>query len=312
MRRRDFIRSATAAAGLGLIAASGADAYVYTPPAAGGGEREKAVPGAPSYVLQGGARRMKAMVSGMLPGDLNLAQRMELTRKVGFDGLEIGPVGPQSASEMKDAADKAGVILHSVIYGGWGAPMSSADPAVIKQGISEIENALRTAKAAGCDAVLLVPAVVNAETAYGDAYTRSQENIRKVVPLAEELRVIIAIENVWNNFLLSPVEFARYVDEFDTPWVRAYLDCGNMVKFGWAEHWVRALGPRIAKVHLKDFKREGNQFVMLRDGDINWPEVMRAFDEVGYQGWFTTELGGGDEAYLKDVAHRVDLILAGE
>ncbi|HOS93769.1 MAG TPA: sugar phosphate isomerase/epimerase family protein [Armatimonadota bacterium] len=298
MNRREFLgASAGALAGIGL----------------GAGLTAQAEAAAAGYTLPAGRRKWrKAMVAGMLPGDMSLDERFGLAKRAGFDGIEVPPMSEAEAAENREAAERNGLRIHSVIYGGWGAPLSSGDDAVVTQGLKEVEGALRAARVLRADAVLLVPAVVNEGTSYPDAYERSQRNIRKLVPLAKELGVVIGIENVWNNFLLSPVEFARYVDEFESPHVRAYLDLGNMVKFGWPEHWVQALGPRIAKVHLKDFRREGNQFVNLREGDVNWPLVTDWLVRVGYEGWFTTELGGGDEAYLKDVADRVDAIFAGK
>jgi len=116
---------------------------------------------------------------------------------------------------------------------------------------------------------------------------------------------------VWNNFLLSPLEFARYVDEFQSPFVRAYFDTGNIILFGFAQDWIRTLGKRTVRIHLKDFKRQGNQWVNLLDGDVNWKEVRKALAEVGYEGYLTPELSGGDEAYLKDLSKRIDKIVAG-
>jgi L-ribulose-5-phosphate 3-epimerase len=128
--------------------------------------------------------------------------------------------------------------------------------------------------------------------------------------------VIVAVEEVWNKFLLSPIEFARYVDEFDSPWLKAYFDVGNVVFYGYPQDWIRTLGPRIAKVHLKDFQldRPNGRFAWrnLGDGDIDWPAVQRAFADIGYNGYMTTEIAGGDAAYLKDVAGRVDRFLAGQ
>jgi len=124
--------------------------------------------------------------------------------------------------------------------------------------------------------------------------------------------VIIAVEEVWNKFLLSLIEFAKYVDEFNSPWVRAYFDVGNVVLFGYPQDWIRTLGRRIVKFHLKDFKFETKQWVPLREGSIDWPEVRKAIGEIGFSGYLTVELPGGDAAYLREVSARVDKILAGE
>jgi hexulose-6-phosphate isomerase len=167
--------------------------------------------------------------------------------------------------------------------------------------------------------VLLVPAVVNPETSYKDAWVRSQEQIRKLIPLAEQLKVVIAVEEVWNKFLLSPLEFARYVDEFKSPWVKAYFDVGNVVLYGYPQDWIRTLGKRIVKLHFKDFKfavqpplnKRVADFVQLRDGEIDWREIYKALSEIGFSGTGTVELQGGDRAYLQEVSRRMDLILSG-
>jgi L-ribulose-5-phosphate 3-epimerase len=167
--------------------------------------------------------------------------------------------------------------------------------------------------------VLLVPAVVNPQTMYQDAWTRSQAQIRKLLPLAQELKVIIAVEEVWNKFLLSPIEFARYVDDFKSPWVKAYFDVGNVVLYGYPQDWIRTLGKRIVKLHFKDFafrqdptiKKRVADFVNLRDGEIDWNEIYKALGEIGYTGTASVELAGGGREYLADVVKRFDLILAG-
>jgi hexulose-6-phosphate isomerase len=128
--------------------------------------------------------------------------------------------------------------------------------------------------------------------------------------------VIVAVEEVWNKFLLSPLEFARYVDELDSPWLKAYFDVGNVVFYGHPQDWIRTLGARIVKVHLKDFQldRPGGRFAWknLGEGDIDWVEVRKAFAEIGYEGYVTTEIAGGDSAYLKDVVARIERFLAGQ
>jgi hexulose-6-phosphate isomerase len=215
-----------------------------------------------------------------------------------------------AAQQLGKLARETGVPIHSIVYGGWHAPFSDPDSKVIEKGLQGMETALRSAEAMGADTVLLVPGVVKETVGYGDAYKRSQEHIRKILPLAEELRVIIAVENVWNKFLLSPLEFARYVDELDSPWLRAYFDVGNVIIYGYAQDWIRTLGRRIVKIHLKDFRRKGYKWTNLLDGDVNWQQVRRSLDEIRYRGFMTTELSGGNEAYLADLSRRIDRFTA--
>jgi len=253
----------------------------------------------------------KALQFGMLPKNLSNADKFKLTKECGFEGIEGSPMEDLTAAEeMGKMARDAGVPIHSIVYGGWGAPFSDPDPKVIEKGLAGMETALRSAKALGAETVLLVPAIVNENVGYGEAYKRSQENIRKLLPLAEQLGIVIAVENVWNKFLLSPLEFARYVDEFESPWLKAYFDVGNVILFGYSQDWIRTLGKRIVKIHLKDFKRKGYQWTNLLEGDVNFKQVRLALQEVGYDGFLTTELGGGDKAYLTDLSERIDRILA--
>ncbi len=260
---------------------------------------------------QKGTKIRKALQFGMLPKNLSNADKFKLAKECGFEGIEGSPMEDLTAAEeMGKLAREAGVPIHSIVYGGWGAPFSDPDPKVIEKGLAGMETALRSAKALGAETVLLVPAIVNENVGYGQAYERSQKNIRKLLPLAEKLGIVIAVENVWNKFLLSPLEFARYVDEFESPWLKAYFDVGNVILFGYSQDWIRTLGKRIVKIHLKDFKRKGYQWTNLLEGDVNFKQVRLALQEVGYDGFLTTELGGGDKAYLTDLSERIDRILA--
>lgn len=257
----------------------------------------------------------KAVMLGMLPQSMPLDDRMALARDLGFAGIEAPPISDLSECErLRKAADGAGIRIHSVIFGGWNAPLTSGDTEVIKRGLQEVEAGLRGASAMGADGLLLVPGIVNGAIRYADAYKRSQANIRRLIPIAARCNVQILIENVWNNFLLSPLEFARYIDEFRSRWVQAYFDCGNVVAFAWPEDWIRTLGSRIRKIHLKDYKGGpglGGQgrFVPLLEGSINWPAVRTALSEIGFDGFMTPEQGGGDRDYLQDVSNRIDRIL---
>jgi len=256
----------------------------------------------------------KALVFGMLRGNLSIEDRFKLAADVGFQGAEIGTVRePQTLKEMISAAEKTGVRIHSIMNSDhWGSPLSSENPDVVAKGVDCMKVSLQNARDCGADAVLLVPAVVDPSTMYREAYERSQKEIRKLLPMAEKLKVVIAVENVWNKFLLSPIEFARYVDELNSPFLKAYFDVGNIVLFGYPQDWIRTLGSRIVKVHVKGFDARKMQFVGLREGTIDWPEVRRALKEVGYKGFMTAELGGGEREHLKSISEQMDKIIAGE
>jgi len=295
--RRDFLK-ASMAVGAGLAAPA---AGLATPP-----------------LLPASSPLRKSLVIYMLPEKLSYRDRFRLARDAGFDCLEAQTVtDPREAEALKKAAEDTGIKIHSVMnMAHWGFPLSSPDPAVVAKGLEGMRTSLHNAKLWGAETVLLVPAAVNPQTRYADAWTRSQANIRQLIPLAAELKVIIAVEEVWNKFLLSPLEFARYVDEFKSPWVRAYLDVGNMVLYGYPQDWIRTLGKRIVRVHLKDFKVKSKgfspfeaEFVNLGEGDIDWSEVRKAFSEIGYSGPFTCELEPGHEAYLRDLSARVERLL---
>lgn len=269
--------------------------------------------------LQPTLRPQKAVLISVLPKDASYAERFAIAREAGFDAIEMQTVArEEEAAEIRDAADKTGLRIHSVMnVDHWRFPLSSGDRDVVNRSVAGLETSLGNAARWGADAVLLVPAVVDQATSYRDAWTRSQQVIReRVLPVAGELRVIVAVEEVWNKFLLSPLEFARYVDELDSPWLKAYFDVGNVVFYGYPQDWIRTLGARISKVHLKDFHldRPNGRFAWtnIGDGDIDWREVGRAFSDVGYRGFFTTEVAGGDVEYLKDLARRVDRFLSGQ
>ena len=258
----------------------------------------------------------KGLVFDMLPAKLSDAERMKLARDVGFEVVQA-PTTPdeRAAEEMKKAADDAKMRIDSVMnMAHWKYPLSSGDPAVVEKSMEGMRTSLHNAKLWGSDTVLLVPAVVNPETSYRDAWSRSQTQIRKLLPLAQELKVVIAIEEVWNKFLLSPLEMAKYIGEFQSPWVQAWFDVGNVVLYGYPQDWIRTLGKGIAKVHLKDFKRkkDGYEWVNLGDGDVDWEAVREALREIGYSGSAICELDGGDEAYLRDVSRRVDRLVLGQ
>lgn len=300
--RRDFLKSSFAAAsvaGLGSRNAIGQAAQTSS-----------------SSTASTPLRIKKGVLVDMLPKQLSYADRFKLARDVGFEALQVNTTpDPKEAEDIEQAAASAGIRIDSVMnMAHWKYPLSSADPAVVEKSLDGMRTSLNNAKLWGAGYVLLVPAVVNAQTSYRDAWQRSQVQIKKLIPLAEQLGVVIAIEEVWNKFLLSPIEFAIYLDQFQSPSIKAWFDVGNVVLYGYPQDWIRTLGPRIVDMHVKDFKRleDGYRWVNLGEGDVDWAEVRKALSEVGYSGTATTELEGGDEAYLRDLSHRFDRLVLGK
>lgn len=302
MNRREFLRRAG-----GLIAAT-----AVAPATLAGAEAQLAGSGVKGRDLKRGIMWGTVGVKG------SVLEKFKAVKEAGFEGVEV--TSHMDQSEVLKARDETGLAIPSVCGAHhWSKPLSSPDPKVREEGLEALKQCLRDAKAYGASSVLLVPAVVNKEVTYAEAWTRSQEEIRKAIPLATELGVKIAIENVWNQFLLSPLEAARYVDEFGSPAVGWHFDVGNILNYGWPEQWIRILGKRILKVHIKEFSRKKRDKeglwkgfgVSLLEGDNDWPAVMKALDEIGYHGWAITEQSGGDTPEgLKDLDNRLSKIIA--
>jgi hexulose-6-phosphate isomerase len=301
MRRREFLKTSAGALALAALAPGAFAAEEKTPAAA-----------APKRAIKKGIMWGTVGVKG------SILEKMKAIKEAGFEGVEM--MSHMDQDEVLRARDASGLAIPSVCgRDHWGKPLSHPDPKVRAEGLEALKQTLRDAKRYGASSVLLVPAVVSKEIAYDDAYSRSQAEIRKAIPLAEELGVKIACENVWNQFLLSPLEAARYVDEFKSPAVGWHFDVGNILNYGWPEQWIRILGPRIQKFHIKEFslkKRDSAGLwkgfdVKLLKGDNNWPAVMKAVDDIGYHNWAITEQGGGDSPEgLKDLSDRLGKILA--
>lgn len=261
----------------------------------------------------------KAIHLGMISGNMPVMDKFKLAKDMGFQGLEVdGPRDPRKGEIMK-AREETGVEIASVMDSvHWNDTLSDPNPEVRARGLEGLKTALRDAKDYGCSSVLLVPGVVNKKVTYQEAYERSQAEIRKAIPLAEELGVGIAIENVWNQFLLSPMEAARYVDELGSKAVGWHFDAGNIVNYGWPEQWIRILNKRILKVHVKEFSRSKRDKeglwkgfdAELLQGDNDWPSIMKALDDIGYKGWLIAEIGGGGPERLKAISANMDRILA--
>jgi L-ribulose-5-phosphate 3-epimerase len=301
MNRREFVQTGAAALALASLAPSALAAEPQAAASAASGRNLK-----------------KGIMWGTVGVKGSVLEKMKAIREAGFDGTEM--MSHMDQDEVLRARDESGLAIPSVCgRDHWEKPLSDPNPKVRAEGLEALKQTLRDAKRFGASSVLLVPGVVSKEVSYADAYTRSQAEIRKAVPLAEELGVKIAIENVWNHFLLSPQEAARYVDEFKSPAVGWHFDVGNILNYGWPEQWIRILGLRIQKLHIKEFSRKKRDDqglwkgfdVALLEGDNDWPAVMKAVDDIGYHGWTITEQGGGDSPEgLKDLAQRLQKILA--
>ncbi len=251
----------------------------------------------------------KAYMLGQTKGPI--LPTFQMLKEAGFEGVELISPNQLDQKEVLAARDETGLVIHGVSGAAhWGKPLSDPDPAVVAEGVAAIKQEFQDVKAYGGTTVLVVPAVVTRKVSYRQAWDRSQEQIRKLIPHAEEAGVKIAVEEVWNKFLLSPLEFAQYIDEFQSPTVGAYFDVGNVVEYGYPEEWIRTLGKRILKVHIKEYaKPKRFSYKLGEGGEIDWPAVKQALLDVGYEGWISAELGIADLAEAQDVVARMNRLL---
>lgn len=264
---------------------------------------------------------MMATLRGPTAEKLTVLDRFKLLADAGFHGVEL--MSAMDRKEVLDARSAAGLEIPSVVVAThWAKPLSEPSEEIRAVGLEGLRHALRDAHAYGAKSVLLVPGKVTKTVSYADAYRRSRDEIAKALPLAASLGVIIAIENVWNQFLLSPLEAVSYVDSFNSPWVKWHFDAGNVINFGYPEDWIRTLRERIVQVHVKEFNRKQRDTrgpyagfeADLFDGDADWPAVMAALDEIGYSGWIIAEQwrppGMEDGAWLKHLSRKLDALIA--
>lgn len=302
MNRKSFIKSAMLAVGATALAPPFASAYVL-----------KGKPAAKVTLKKG-------LGFGMIKEDLSLVDKFKLVKDLGFDGIEFNSPTDLNKSEILDAKAKSGIELPSVVNKDhWAKPLSDPDPQVREQCIQSVAQSLQDVKDFGGDTVLVVPGVVNEKVSYEQAYNTSLNSIRELIPYAEKTGMQIGLENVWNNFILSPVEAKRFIDEINHPLVGWYFDIGNILRYGWPEHWIYTLNSRIMKLHIKEFSRDlmnkeglwAGFKVNLLEGDNNWPVVMKAVNEINYQGgWITAEVSGGDRNQLKEISKQMDKIIS--
>lgn len=257
-------------------------------------------------------RLKKAVKFGMIKEGASIEEKFALVKSLGFQGVEMDSPSGVNRDEVVRARDKTGIIIHGVVDSiHWDVRLSDPDPAVRQKGLDALQGALKDCKFYGGTTVLLVPGKVSdpQNENYQQVWDRSAEQVRKAIPLADELGVKIAIEVVWNNFITKPQQLVEYVDQFQTPTVGAYFDCSNMIKFGVpSADWIRTLGKRMLKFDFKGYSKE-KQWVEIGEGDENWPEILKALDEVGYHGWATSETGGGGKAELTRISQQMDKVL---
>jgi L-ribulose-5-phosphate 3-epimerase len=252
----------------------------------------------------------KSISTWSFPGKYSLEEKLRLACEAGFEGFEIdlsdeGPLTLNSSAkeiaEVRAQAEQSGVPLSGLATGlYWSANAASADPAIRSRAAAILKKQIEVAHALALDAILVVPATVGADfipscevVPYDTAWERATEFVGAALPEAKQAGVKICIENVWNKFLLSPLEMRQFITQFQSEWVGVYFDVGNALATGYPEHWIQILGSQIGRVHLKDYRRAVGSvdgFVEILSGDVNWPAVMGALRASGYQGWVTAEM----------------------
>jgi hexulose-6-phosphate isomerase len=272
---------------------------------------------------------VKGICSIIFPSEVPRAECFKQAKAGGFDAIELAvghdfplEIGMDEARRLRDAASAAKVEIATI----WVSeplhanPLNSADPAVRSRGVEAIRKVIRIATAMDCKALLLYAVRLGSgpRFQYGsqDTWDRYSAELRKLVPDAEQAKVWLNPENVWNKFLLSPLEMRAFVDQFHSPWVQTHFDTGNVLQYGYPEDWILTLGTRIKRIHFKDYKLsdrgEQGHFVDLLKGDVNWKGVMDALVKVGYNGVISPEIDRNpdDPGQLANVSRALDQILA--
>lgn len=250
------------------------------------------------------------MFDGGLEGKLPVAEAMTQAKELGFDAIELcvassGVLTHESTQAECEAilaqANELGIEIASVASGeSWTCSPTDDDPAIRSKIVEFTKQGLQVAKWLGTDAYLFVPGAVDvfflegsAVVPYDVCYERAKESIQQIVPTAERLGVRLGIENVWNKFLLSPLEMRDFIDSFNSDAVGCYFDAGNVLLTGYPEHWIKILGERIVRVHVKDFKKSigtAEGFGEMLEGDLDFPALKTALAEIGYDGYITAEM----------------------
>ncbi len=242
----------------------------------------------------------------------SVLEKFRAVKAAGFEGVE--PMSHMKQDEVLKALEETGLKAASVCCSThWAKPLSHPDPLVRRESLEGLLHALRDAKRYGATSVLLVPGIVTKSVSYDDCFKRSAAEIRKAIPLSQELGVKIAVENVWNNFITKPEQAKDFLDAIDSPQVGWHFDIGNCIRYSPSETWIPVLGKRILKLHIKEYSQFKKFQVRLLEGDDHWPAIMAALDKVGYQGWGISEQPGDqsrDAAALKDLAGRMDKVFA--
>lgn len=235
-----------------------------------------------------------------------IAEALEETKKAGFQGIELAidlkaapsiDITEEDCKRILAESKKVGLKITSLCTGmAWQYSLTDDDIRIREKALEYHKSYLKIANWLEQDAVLLIPGSVEVSkpgflpVSYEVVYERSVEAIRLLLPLAKRLGVSLSIENVWSKFLLSPLEMRDYIDQFKTEYVSAYVDVGNMLLYGYPEQWIRILGKRIKRIHFKDFKKSTKEFCRILEGDVNYPEVMKALQEINYNGPVTAEI----------------------
>lgn len=261
----------------------------------------------------------KSLKIEMVKEGETILDKFKILKELGYDGVEFSSPHKFDNQEILAAKAQTGLKIPGVVNSEhWKSPITSADAAVREKCYQASIQAMNDCKLYGGTTMLLVAGIVNDQISYADAWTRAKAEIKRLIPHAKKTGVKIAIENVWNNFLISPLEAARFVDEIKSPWVGWYFDIGNILRYGWPDQWIEVLGKRIMKLDVKEYSRKKMNEeglwkgfdVEIGEGDNNWPAIMKSLEKIGYNGWASAEVTGGDKERLKVIIDRMNHVFS--